>query len=144
MNSKKSLLLAAGLAACSGSVLAAELDDRWYLSGGIGYVFADGDRDLSIPGLDVDDGPAAFVGFGKAINDWLNLELNVKWNRFDLGSGNGDWNQYGATIDGLVPVAVAAAQIKPATGTSTAPRSTACSSSTATPGSRRTRWSAAA
>lgn len=101
MNSKKSLLLAAGLAACSGGVLATELDDRWYLSGGIGYVFADGDRDLSIPGLDVDDGPAAFVGFGKAINDWLNLELNVKWNRFDLGSGNGDWNQYGATLDGL-------------------------------------------
>ena len=101
MNSKKSLLLAAGLAASCGSVLATELDDRWYLSGGIGYVFADNDRDLSIPGLDVDDGPAAFAGIGKAINDWLNLELNAKWNRFDLGSGNGDWNQYGATLDGL-------------------------------------------
>lgn len=101
MNSKKSLLFAAGLATCCTSVLASELDDRWYLSGGIGYVFADDDRDLSIPGLDVDDGPAAFAGFGKAINDWLNLELNVKWNRFDLGSGNGDWNQYGATLDGL-------------------------------------------
>ena len=101
MNSKKSLLLAAGLAGFSASVLATELDDRWYLSGGIGYVFADSDRDLSIPGLDVDDGPAAFVGFGKTINDWLNLELNAKWNRFDLGSGNGKWNQYGATLDGL-------------------------------------------
>lgn len=101
MNSKKSLLLAAGLAASCGSVLATELDDRWYLSGGIGYVFADNDRDLSIPGLDVDDGPAAFAGIGKAINDWLSLELNAKWNRFDLGSGNGKWNQYGATLDGL-------------------------------------------
>lgn len=101
MNSKTSLLLAAGLAASSASALATELDDRWYLSGGIGYVFADSDRDLSIPGLDVDDGPAAFAGIGKAINDWLNLELNAKWNRFDLGSGNGKWNQYGATLDGL-------------------------------------------
>ena len=50
MNSKKSLLLAAGLAGYSTSVPPTELDDRWYLSGGIGYVFADNDRDLSIPG----------------------------------------------------------------------------------------------
>ena len=49
----------------------------------------------------MDDGPAAFVGIGKTINDWLNLELNAKGNRFDLGSGNGNWNQYGATLDGL-------------------------------------------
>lgn len=101
MNSKKSLLFAAGLAACSASALATELDDRWYLSGGIGYAFGDDDRELPGTGWDVDGGPAAFVGVGKAINDWLNLELNAKWNRYDLGSGNGHWNQYGATLDGL-------------------------------------------
>lgn len=101
MNSKQSLLFAAGLAACSASALATELDDRWYLSAGIGYAIADNDRELPGTGWDVDGGPAAFVGVGKAINDWLNLELNIKGNRYDLGSGNGDWEQYGATLDGL-------------------------------------------
>jgi OOP family OmpA-OmpF porin len=101
MNAKKSLLLAAGLAACSTTALATDLDDRWYLSAGIGYAFGDEDRELPGTGWDVDGGPAAFVGIGKTINEWLNLELNVKANRYDLGSGNGDWKQYGATLDGL-------------------------------------------
>lgn len=102
MNSKKSLLLAAGLAGCSASVLATELDDRWYLSAGIGYVSPGDDRELPGTGWDVDGGPAAFLGIGKAINEWLNLELNAKGNRLDLGSGNDDWDQWGATVDGLV------------------------------------------
>jgi OOP family OmpA-OmpF porin len=103
MNSKKQLLFAAGLAACCTTVLATELDDRWYLSAGVGYALPDSKRDLGLPGLDIDGGPAAYVGIGKAINDWLNIELNVKGNQYDIdGSGDGHWKQYGATLDGLV------------------------------------------
>ncbi|ANX04506.1 hypothetical protein PG2T_10155 [Immundisolibacter cernigliae] len=102
MNSKKSLLFAAGLAACSAGASASELDDRWYLSAGIGYVAPGNDRELPGTGWDVDGGPAAFLGVGKTINEWLNVELNAKGNRLDLGSGNGDWDQWGATLDGLV------------------------------------------
>lgn len=102
MNSKKSLLFAAGLAACSTGASANELDDRWYLSAGIGYVAPGNDRELPGTGWDVDGGPAAFLGVGKAINEWLNVELNAKGNRLDLGSGNGDWDQWGATLDGLI------------------------------------------
>lgn len=101
MSATKRVLIAVGLAAASGAALAGELDDRWYLSAGIGYAFADNDRELPGTGWDVDGGPAAFVGIGKTINEWLNLELNLKGNRYDLGSGNGDWKQYGATFDGL-------------------------------------------
>jgi OOP family OmpA-OmpF porin len=101
MNTNKHLLIATGLAALVGTAAADELDQRWYLSAGIGYAFADNDRELPGTGWDIDGGPAAFAGIGKAINDWLNLELNLKGNRYDLGSGNGDWKQYGATFDGL-------------------------------------------
>lgn len=102
MNINKQLLTAASLIALSGGVLATELDDRWYLSAGIGYVFPGNDRELSGTGWDIDGAPAGFLGVGKAINEWLNLELNAKGHSFDLGSGNGDWDQWGATLDGLV------------------------------------------
>ncbi len=102
MNINKQLLTAASLMALSGGVLAAELDDRWYLSAGIGYVFPGNDRELSGTGWDIDGAPAGFLGVGKTINEWLNLELNAKGHSFDLGSGNGDWDQWGATLDGLV------------------------------------------
>ncbi|MDD3651425.1 OmpA family protein [Immundisolibacter sp.] len=101
MNTNKHLLIATGLAALVGTAAADELDRRWYLSAGIGYAFADDDRELPGTGWDIDGGPAAFAGIGKAINDWLNLELNLKGNRYDLGGGNDDWKQYGATFDGL-------------------------------------------
>lgn len=80
---------------------AQELDTRWYLSGGASYTFGDDDRELFGRGVDVDNGPGGFAGIGKAINDWLNLELNLKGQQFDL-DGSGDWKQYGATIDGLM------------------------------------------
>jgi OmpA-OmpF porin, OOP family len=102
MNTKKQLLVAAGIAALSGSVLATELDDRWYLSAGAGYVFPAHDRDLPGTGWDIEGAPAAFLGIGKTINDWLNIELNAKGQSFDLGHSNGDWDQWGATLDGLI------------------------------------------
>lgn len=101
MKLKNTCLALAGLSIVSAGAVANDLDDRWYLSAGIGYAFGDDDRELPGLGWDVDGGPAAFVGVGKAINEWLNLELNFKGNQYDLGSGNGNWNQYGATLDGL-------------------------------------------
>ena len=97
----KSLLAAVSLAAACGAASAQELDKRWYLSGGLSYTFRDSDREMFGHGVDVDNGPGGFAGVGKAINDWLNLELNLKGHQFDMNSA-GDWKQYGATIDGLV------------------------------------------
>ncbi|WP_372716897.1 OmpA family protein [Immundisolibacter sp.] len=102
MNTKKQLLVAAGLAALSANVLATDLDDRWYLSAGAGYVFPDDNRDRISTGWDVEGAPSAFLGVGKTINEWLNVELNAKGHSFDLGGGNGNWDQWGATLDGLI------------------------------------------
>ncbi len=100
MNLKKQAILAAGLTALYGVAGAQELDTRWYLSGGLSYTFADDEREDIAPGLDVDDAPGGFVGIGKAVNEWLNLELNLKGQQFDLDSA-GEWKQYGGTLDGL-------------------------------------------
>ena len=94
MNRTTKSLLAAGLALSCSTVAAQELDTRWYLSGGASYTFGDDDRELFGRGVDVDNGPGGFAGIGKAINDWLNLELNLKGQQFDL-DGSGDWKQYG-------------------------------------------------
>lgn len=106
---KKQLLMAASLAALSSGVLADELDQRWYLSGGLSYTFTDNDRDFGFidfqaerfVSVEVENAPGGFVGIGKAINEWLNLELNLKGQHADLDGAHGSWKQYGATLDGL-------------------------------------------
>ena len=104
MTKNKQLLLAAGLAALSTGVLAEDLDTRWYLSGGLSYTFTDSDRDISVPGntVKVENAPGGYIGIGKAINEWLNLELNLKGQHADLDGAHGSWKQYGASLDGLV------------------------------------------
>jgi OOP family OmpA-OmpF porin len=102
MIKNKQLLLAAGLAALSTGVLAEELDKRWYLSGGLSYSILDNDRDKLGPGVEVENAPGGYVGIGKAINEWLNLELNLKGQHADLDGASGSWKQYGASLDGLV------------------------------------------
>lgn len=99
MTNKKQLLVAAGLAALSSGVLAETLDDRVYLNFGLSYAPLDNDRDGS--SVEVENAPGGFIGVGKAINDWLNLELNVKGQHADLDGASGSWKQYGATVDGL-------------------------------------------
>jgi len=101
MSLKNKSLLAAGLIAACATATAGDLDKRWYLSGGMSYTVGDSDRELFGPNVDVDNGVGGFAGVGKAINDWLNLELNLKGHQFDMDNA-GAWNQYGATIDGLV------------------------------------------
>lgn len=102
MTNKKQLLMAAGLAALSTGVLADDLDQRVYLSGGLSYTLMDSDRDNLGPRVEVENAPGGFVGIGKAINEWLNLELNLKGQHADLEGVSGSWKQYGATVDGLV------------------------------------------
>lgn len=119
MTNKKQLLVAAGLAALSSGVLAEALDERVYLNLGLSYTFTDDDRDISFPGfptVEVENAPGGFIGVGKAINDWLNLELNLKGQHADLDGAGG-------------------------AGSSTEPPSTDCSFSTAPPPLRRSRCS---
>jgi OOP family OmpA-OmpF porin len=104
MTNKKQLLVAAGLTALSSGVLAEALDERVYLNLGLSYTFTDDDRDISFRGLptvEVENAPGGFIGIGKAINDWLNLELNLKGQHADLDGASGSWKQYGASVDGL-------------------------------------------
>jgi OOP family OmpA-OmpF porin len=99
MTNKKQVLVAAGLAALSGGALAETLDERVYLNFGLSYTFNDDDRDVSP--VEVENAPGGFIGIGKAINDWLNLELNLKGQHADLDGAGGSWKQYGASVDGL-------------------------------------------
>ena len=62
MTNKKQLLMAAGLAALSTGVLADDLDQRVYLSGGLSYTLMDSDRDNLGPGVEVENAPGGFVG----------------------------------------------------------------------------------
>jgi len=98
MTNKKQLLVAAGLAALGSGALAETLDERVYLNFGLSYTFNDDDRDVSP--VEVENAPGGFIGIGKAINDWLNLELNLKGQHADLDGAGGSWKQYGASVDG--------------------------------------------
>lgn len=98
MNKK---LLCAALLAGLGVAQAAsaqEFDDRWYLTGSVGYNMQDDDRRT-------DDVPFISLGLGKFISpNWsLDGELNYQNPSFDGGiaGANDDlnWSQYGLSID---------------------------------------------
>jgi OmpA-OmpF porin, OOP family len=98
MNKK---LLCAALLAGLGVAQAAsaqEFDDRWYLTGSVGYNMQDDDRRT-------DDVPFVSLGLGKFISpNWsLDGELNYQNPSFDGGiaGANDDlnWSQYGLSID---------------------------------------------
>ena len=77
---------------------AQEFDDRWYLTGSVGYNFQDNDR-LT------DDAPFGTIGLGKFISpNWsLDGELNYQNPNFDSGKVNYgedlNWSQYGISFD---------------------------------------------
>lgn len=77
---------------------AQEFDDRWYLTGSVGYNIQDNDRRT-------DDDAFGTIGFGKFLSPtWsLDLELNYQNPNFDGRQvPNGDnlnWSQYGASLD---------------------------------------------
>jgi OOP family OmpA-OmpF porin len=92
---KKKLLCCALLGAVSmaQSAFAQDYDDRWYLTGGVGYNWQDSDRST-------EDTMFYTLGFGKFISpNWsLDLELNHQNPSF---KDNSDLNfsQYGGSID---------------------------------------------
>ncbi|MHC9084682.1 OmpA family protein [Luteimonas sp. RIT-PG2_3] len=98
MNKK---LLGAALLAGLGlahTASAQEFDDRWYITGAVGYNFQDGDRRT-------EDTPFGSIGLGKFISpNWsVDGELNYQNPGFDSGvaGANPDlnWSQYGVSLD---------------------------------------------
>ena len=87
-----STALLAGLAFAQ-AAQAQEFDDRWYLTGAVGWNIQDNDRGTN-------NAPFGALGLGKMIApDWsLDLELNYQNPRF---TDNQDlwWSQYGVSID---------------------------------------------
>lgn len=87
-------LFAVGAGAVAASAMAQELDTRWYLSPNVTHVFEDDDRNA-------DNDWGLQVQGGRAVNNVLNLELNLKGQDFDLDAG-GDIEQRGLSLDGLL------------------------------------------
>jgi OOP family OmpA-OmpF porin len=101
LNPMNKKLLCAALLCGLGVAQAAnaqEFDDRWYLTGSVGYNFQDNDRKT-------DDTPFGTIGLGKFISpNWsLDLELNYQNPNFDsskVAFGQDlNWSQYGASLD---------------------------------------------
>lgn len=93
MNKK---ILAAALLCGLGASQAAtaqDFDDRWYLTGTVGYNFQDNDRATN-------DAPFGAIGFGKFISpEWsLDAELNYQNPQFDR-QDDLLWSQYGVSVD---------------------------------------------
>ncbi len=91
---KKNILCCALLAAAAmaQSAVAQDFDDRWYVSGGLGFNQQDSDRDTR-------DTTYGTIGFGKFLSpNWsVDGELNYQNPRFN--SSQLLFSQYGATID---------------------------------------------
>jgi len=77
---------------------AQEFDDRWYLTGSVGYNFQDGDRRT-------DDAPMGTIGFGKFLSPSWSLDLELNYQNPNLDEDivpNGEdlnWSQYGVSLD---------------------------------------------
>ncbi|RXR05406.1 OmpA family protein [Pseudoxanthomonas composti] len=93
----KKLLCAALIAGMSvahaASAQETDFDDRWYLTGAVGYNFQDSDR-LT------DDAPFGSIGLGKFVSpNWsLDFELNYQNPNFEANKDL-NWSQYGASLD---------------------------------------------
>ena len=93
MNKKLlSAALLAGLAVCQ-VASAQEFDDRWYLTGTVGYNFQDSDRKT-------EDTPFGAIGLGKFVSpNWsVDGELNYQNPAFD-DNEDARWSQYGVSVD---------------------------------------------
>ena len=82
---------------------AQEFDDRWYLTGSVGYNVQDSERDT-------DDAPFGAIGFGKFINPNWSFDVELNYQNPDQGDTlclgaagcSGDdltWSQYGISFD---------------------------------------------
>ena len=69
---------------------------RPYVSGGLGYVVADDNRNS-------DDGVGAFFGAGRALNQRFGMEISAFYDSFDSPNAAGaEWREFGGKLDGLM------------------------------------------
>ena len=91
----KKLLCAALLGGLSVAQAASaqEFDDRWYVAGSTGVNFQDQDRGT-------EDSIFGTLGFGKFLNPFWSVELELNYQNPDKSSNpNLWWSQYGASVD---------------------------------------------
>ena len=92
----KKILCAALLGGLSlaNTAMAQEFDDRWYLTGDVGYNYQDNSRDT-------ENAMFAAIGVGKFINQNWSLDGQLNWQN---PKQNQDedlwWSQYGVSLDG--------------------------------------------
>lgn len=96
LNKISKLALGAVLAVGAGAVFAQEdLEMRKYLSVDYNHVFRDSNRKSL-------DGNGGSIGFGLPLSKLWGLEASAFYNDFDKDSVHlGDWNEYGAKLDGM-------------------------------------------
>lgn len=92
---KKNLLCCALLGAMgfASTAMAQDYDDRWYISGAVGFNKQDNDRLTN-------DAPFGEIGFGRFLSpNWsLDFNLNYQNPEFDLNQ-NLRWSQWGGSVD---------------------------------------------
>jgi OOP family OmpA-OmpF porin len=91
---KKKLLCCAllGAMATATSAMAQDFDDRWYVSGGIGYNFQDDDRGT-------EDAVFGTIGLGKFLTPNWSLDVEANYQNPSLGGGDLLFSQYGLSVD---------------------------------------------
>ena len=92
---KKKLLCGALLGALglAQAAMAQEFDDRWYVSGDIGYLMFDDKRAI-------DDSPIYAVGFGKQFSPNWSWEVNLHSTNPQKKSNDLNWSMYGLGLTG--------------------------------------------
>ena len=93
MNKK---LLCAALLGGLGVVQAAnaqEFDDRWYITGSVGFNIQDNDRDTR-------NAPFGTIGFGKHFNPYWSFDVEANYQNPNRDANQDlNWSQYGISFD---------------------------------------------
>ncbi|MCX7557276.1 OmpA family protein [Xanthomonadaceae bacterium JHOS43] len=92
---KKNLLGCAllGVLGVAHAAVAQEFDDRWYVSGTIGFSHNDGDRNVG-------NSPVYGLGVGKFFSPNFSLDLDLNTTNPEKNGNNLHWNNYGAMLTG--------------------------------------------
>src|SRR6476660_2924727 len=95
LNMNKKLLCAALLGGLGVAQAAAaqDFDDRWYLSGDIGYNYTDNSREA-------ENAMFGAIGLGKFINPKWSLEGQLNWQKPKMNDNEDlNWGMYGVSLD---------------------------------------------
>lgn len=93
MNKKLLSCALLGAMSLAQSATAQEFDDRWYVTGSLGYLKADDSRDTG-------DAPIFGIGFGRFLAPNFSLDFELDRSNFDGTNGNGDWEMTGGALVG--------------------------------------------